>query len=634
MKFHLSVKRAVLTLGILLAAGVLTVVFAAKKNDNVIYTAVPVERGELVQSVQETGTVKAAQEVSLSFPRGGKVAIMRVAVGDIVATGDVLAELDHQNLDFSKNEASANLDVAQSNLRKLLAGATMEEIAVAQASVNQARAAYESAKAEFLLAEEAAVEAVTQAQKNLDDLEGKTVNYTTTYAAAVISAQSALQSAGSTYQKAIDNSRSVALNTMEDKSAVANKALDTISRTLDDEDGKDYISLKNMSLLTQTELSHKQGVDALALAVVLLAQAKNSQDDEDTLAALDEFLIALNIIFKALENCYNALENSVTSSVFTQTELDALKSGISGQQTTVGTAVSATQAANNGLKDSLLAYDTNVEAAENNLTQAQAAYDSALTAARHALTSARLSGDQQIALARSKESATRQAWQVAETQLKRTMAAADQNDIDLARARVRQAQAALASVNEQIDNSYLKAEMDGTVVRTNFKAGEQAGAGAPAVTLLNGNNFEIELLVSEADIAKLKTGNPATITLDAYGDEVEFFGQVGAIEPAATVLHEVIYYKVKVNFQPGETDIRSGMTANIVIITARRDNTIYVPNRAVVEKNGGDRYVRVLAGNDTLEKPVTVGLRGDQGMVEILSGLNEGELAITHVRDK
>ena len=634
MKLHLSVKKAVIILGILLAVGVLAVVFAAKKNNNIIYTTVPVERGALIQSVRETGTVKAAREVSLSFPRGGKIAIMRAAVGDAVTTGDVLAELDHQNLDFSKNEAVANLDVAQSNLRKLLAGAAMEEIAVAQASVNQARTAYESAKAEFLLTEEAAVEAVTQAQKNLDDFEGKTANSMTTYAAAVISAQTALQSAKSTYQKAIDNQKIVALNTADDKLAAANQALNTIIRTVEDEDGKDYISLKNMSYLNQTNLDYRDGLALYTAAEAVRSQAKQSDFEDDIMTALDAVLGLLDKVFTGLKNCFSALENSVISSSFSQTKLDTLKSGVNSQQTAVGTAISATQAAKSGLKDSLLAYDTNVEAAENNLTQAQAAYDSALTAARHALTSARLSGDQQIALARSKESAARQAWQVAETQLKRTMAAADQNDIDLARARVRQTQAVLASVNEEIVNSYLKAEMDGTVVRTNFKAGEQAGTGAPVVTLLNGNNFEIELLVSEADIAKLKTGNPAKITLDAYGDDVEFSGQVGPIEPAATVLHEVIYYKAKVNFQPGKTDIRSGMTANVVIITARQDNTIFVPNRAVVEKNGKDRYVRVLAGNDAVEKPVTVGLRGDQGMVEILSGLEEDELVITHVRDK
>ena len=56
--------------------------------------------------------------------------------------------------------------------------------------------------------------------------------------------------------------------------------------------------------------------------------------------------------------------------------------------------------------------------------------------------------------------------------------------------------------------------------------------------MLGENNFEIEVLVSEADIAKVEKDDEVIITLDAFGDETEFTGIVYFIEPAETEVPE------------------------------------------------------------------------------------------------
>jgi len=154
---------------------------------------------------------------------------------------------------------------------------------------------------------------------------------------------------------------------------------------------------------------------------------------------------------------------------------------------------------------------------------------------------------------------------------------------------------------------------------------------------LGENNFEIEVDISEADIAKIRKDNPAEITLDAFGDEVKFPGQVYSIEPAETIIQDVIYYKVKVELSEKDevkmAGIKSGMTANVIITTSFRDNVLIMPSRAVVEKNGGNKYVRVLVGKKVIEAPVEVGLRGDEGLVEVLSGVKEGDEVITFVKN-
>ena len=58
-----------------------------------------------------------------------------------------------------------------------------------------------------------------------------------------------------------------------------------------------------------------------------------------------------------------------------------------------------------------------------------------------------------------------------------------------------------------------------------------------------------------------------------------------------------------------------------------------MPSRAVVEKNGNGKYARVLVGEKVIEASVEIGLRGDEGMVEVLSGVKEGDQVITFVKN-
>jgi len=74
------------------------------------------------------------------------------------------------------------------------------------------------------------------------------------------------------------------------------------------------------------------------------------------------------------------------------------------------------------------------------------------------------------------------------------------------------------------------------------------------------------------------------------------------------------------------------MTANVTIITGMKENALYVPVRAVKSRNG-DKYIEVLENGLVVEKIITLGLRGDEG-IEILSGLEEGDEVITFVKEK
>ena len=116
----LSVKKAIVILLILATIGVIIVVAAIAKKEDVVYVTAKVAKGKIVQTVSETGSLKAINEIDLNFLNSGKLAKINYQIGDKVKPGYVIAELDYRSLIIRKEEAQANLDINNENLNKLL----------------------------------------------------------------------------------------------------------------------------------------------------------------------------------------------------------------------------------------------------------------------------------------------------------------------------------------------------------------------------------------------------------------------------------------------------------------------------------------------------------------------------------
>jgi multidrug efflux pump subunit AcrA (membrane-fusion protein) len=514
-------KKAILILAILTIIGAIVIFLNLNKEPESIYTTTVAEIGDLVQTVSETGTVKAESELNLSFLNSGRISNIYKAIGDEVKQGDLLTELDFNDLEIKRTEAQASLDVSRSNLNKLLAGASDDDIAVSRAGLEQARENYESAKREMEKNIESVTEAVKQAEKTLSDLESKTSFTVTPKEQAIITAQTNLANAKNTYQKAIDNAVDGALITIEDKNVSGDTALDAINRVLTDEDADTSFSKKNPQYIdaTRADYDSAKALAILAENALELAQASSSVDE--TLVALEKSYNFLNKVFSALSGCFNGLENTNTSFTLTQTELDAFKTSISSQQTLIASAIASVQTKEQTLDTAILTYNTKISEFEEAYSSAQTNYEQALIDARHALSTAKVNGEQQKTISESKVNNSYEAWLLAQAQLDKLLAPADKYDVNLAQAQVRQAEAALKSIDNQIEKSKIFAPINGIVTAINYEVGEPVSAGAKAViTLLGKNDHEIELLVSEADIAKVQTGNKSEITLDAYGEDI------------------------------------------------------------------------------------------------------------------
>ena len=626
----ISTKTAIIALFILTIVGLAIVFVVAGNQKKISYKTFEVKRDNIIQTVSETGTVKASTEVDLSFLNSGKISRLNFAVGDYVLEGQPLAELDYTSLVISKQEAKANYDVSTETLNKLLAGATGEAKLLAEATVRQAEMASESAKNEMAWVRSAARESITQAEKTLSDLESSSAATLTTPEQAIISAETALENTKTTGQQAIDNYRDSALIAIDDKISAANIALDSVDRVLTDEDGKDYLSVKNLSYLNLATSNYNDWQKQEAVARNSLVTAKISLSENSVSSALVNAIYLLDLSLSALENMFSSLENSITTSSFTQADIDAHKATIGTRIVTINTSLSLLKTAEQNYKNAITSYENNVKSANDALAQAKSSYDTAVLNAKNALSIANVNAEQQITVAESRVSATEESILVAEAQRDSVLAIANPHDITLARARIRQAQASLDSVSKQIENSQIKSPINGMITSVNYNVGEQFVMSKPVITLLGEGDYEIEVLISEADISKVKNGDLAEITLDAFSDENIFNGSIVFIEPAETVIQDVIYYLVTIKFDPREEKIKSGMTANITITTNQKFDIITIPARAVREMDNG-KVVDLLVAELVKEQKVITGMMGDGGNVEILDGLKEGDVLVTQI---
>jgi RND family efflux transporter MFP subunit len=637
----MTIKKILIILGTVVAIGLIIFFLAFNKKDTTTYSTEKIIKDSIVETVSETGMIKAQNKIDLSFLGSGRIAKINYQVGDQINKNNVLAELDYESLNIRKDEANASIAVSRANLNKLIAGATEEDIAVVEASLKQAKTSYEASVKEYDKNIASLQESLEQAQKTLDDLLDNNAGTITTYEQSIVSSQSSLENTELTYQKSIDNYKENYLSTLDDKLAVCNSALNLIDTIINDDDLENKLSIKNISYLENTKKAYNEGINLLAIANSKLNDAKINNSNENAVLAINSALNALNKTFESLTECYSALENTITSSSLTSAELEAFKTSIASQQILMATAISSAQAVKQSIEGAILNYDTNVLNAENALMQSIASYDAAVLSARNVLSSAEFNNSKQTTALQSRVDNAFEAWQLAQSQLNKIKAPANKHDISLAQAQLRQSEASLDSILKQINDSIIKSPIEGIITEIFYEVGEQAVTGQTVVSLLLENNFKIEVLVSEADIAKLNLLNSAEISLDAFSDDIIFNGVVNFIEPAETVIQDVVYYKVIVYFIKTEEQlnagyfdkIKPGMTANVIITTDKRDGVLVMPFRAIIDRNGSGKFTRVFKNNLIEERKIDVGLKGDGGLVEVLSGLKEGEEVVTYVSE-
>ncbi len=206
-------------------------------------------------------------------------------------------------------------------------------------------------------------------------------------------------------------------------------------------------------------------------------------------------------------------------------------------------------------------------------------------------------------------------------------AGATDNQLLVGEAQVEQAQASVKNAQAQLAKTIIYSPITGIITRQDAKLGQVVSPNIPIVSVDSVGKFELDTKVSESDVAKVKIGDKANVTVDAYGNNAIFEASVIKIDPAETIVNGVPTYKITLQFAKSDDRIKSGMTANIDIVTENKMNVVAVPVRAVITR-GANKFVLVSSGGSTEERKVELGVKGSNDYFEVLSGLKEGESVI------
>jgi len=194
-------------------------------------------------------------------------------------------------------------------------------------------------------------------------------------------------------------------------------------------------------------------------------------------------------------------------------------------------------------------------------------------------------------------------------------------------AKYEQALAQAMSEEAILQKMTITAPFEGIVTTVEPTVGETIAANTIAFTVMTADKYKIEVYVPESNIAKVSIGNISKAVLDAYGPDTFFDATVSSIDPAETMVEGIPTYKVTLSIA-ADPRIRSGMTADINIVTAEKYGVLSIPTRAIIEKSG-QVFVRKVENETYKEVPVTLGLRGSNGNTEVLSGVVAGDIVVT-----
>ena len=478
--------------------------FSAKqifKNPIDSYITEKISKGEVVQEVSETGSVRATDDLSLSFKGIGKSSAINVSVGDFVKKGEVLAKLDSSQIFAQLQSAQASLSVADTQYEKLLKGSTSEDIKTYQDAVDSANHDLQSA--------------YDNALNVLDDAYNKIYN-----------AYNVVASLQQSYFY------------MSDQQGIkVSSSKDDISSNM--QDVKIYID-----------------------------KAGTSKTREDVDSAISHATLALDNIYNDLKIVRDQCEQGI----YYANVVAADKTSLDTQKGYINTA------------------STNVVSSQQDI----AAYKIALQKANDNLSF--------------------------KTANPRT------EDVDIYQSQIEQAKANVELYQSQLKDTNIYSPIDGRITAVNAKNGETVNSSESIINLLSSEPFQVKVDIYEQDIVNVKPGDLVKINLVAFQKET-FEGKVLSIDPAEKIVDNVVYYQVTIEFPKQPEGVRSGMTADIVIETNKKEDVLRISKNAV-ESIDGKTFVKVFSNGKVENREITLGLEGSD-YYEVTSGLTEEDLIIT-----
>lgn len=558
----------------------------AAKSTEAPRQTVAVRRGQIAEVVKGTGRVTSLSEKPAYFRVAGRVRTVNVEAGQPVKKDDIVAELETGQLGVQIEIARVNLQIAE--LRAAQAAEQSGDTAVQAASAGVAKAEAEYAKA-------------------VADLETRraTAGGDTRLAAASVAAARARLAAASA--PAQPSEIAAAEQSIATWQAAVSKAQNDLAKAKagyapEEINAQEHVlaATKDRVYAAQVERDAARGRADSAGAAAGDARIAAAQADVD--AAADK-LKAMKAGGKPEDVAVAAknVEASQSSLDAARAKLDALKAGPRPEDVAVAqSAVDEAAAKAEQAKSTLAGVPSSIQAAQSAVEAAKANVDLARAAYNQKLAEVKAAGGKGV-----------------------DMAVAEKN-LEIARLNVK-------ALEQQIEDSRVRAPFDGVVGQLAVKAGEQVQAYAPIGTFADPSKLGVTLDVPTTDIAKITLGQDAAVALDAaagkpLSEKVVSVptGLVGVGLPSASGGETK---PVRISLSQLPPGLSLGAPVGVSIITKRKENALIVP-AAAVKRFGGRRLVQVV-GTDGRRRDVEVetGITTDTD-VEITDGLTEGQAVV------
>jgi HlyD family secretion protein len=258
-------------------------------------------------------------------------------------------------------------------------------------------------------------------------------------------------------------------------------------------------------------------------------------------------------------------------------------------------AVAAAETEINNQKANLLAAKANLE-----VTRVQRDDAAALVKRYQELQNVLSGRDLEAAQAQANAAAARYEQAAAQVGQVQAANASAKAKVDQAKASVAQAKAQLQQSQVNLDHSIIASPIDGVVVSRSVDVGQTVAASLSAPTLFTIANdltkMQVLASIDEADVGQIRQGIQAHFSVDAYPGET-FTGDISQLRLNAQTLQNVVTYSAVIDVSNKGLKLRPGMTANITISVAKREDVLTVPNAALRFKpNLSDKEMEAFRG--------------------------------------
>lgn len=586
---------AIIALVVIVAGFFIFSAFTGKKTKDSSVKTDTVKRGTIIQKISSTGVIAAQTggQVKIGSQITGRIKRLYADVGSQVQANQVIAELDAPDLKANLDSAQRNFAQAQTKYQQQLTGVSMQRTQVSSA-FEQAGAALSSAQARAAQSRTALGAAQARLRSAYSGV--------TAAQARQRSAEAKLRStqAASSQQDTLGGS----------DISRAQSALSTAKANLNQTQKGTDVSVANaVASLKQAQANASLAATNLKRQEALLAKGFIAQSDVDTARTNRDNTAQL---LEAAQNTLEATKAQATAQV------QAAKDTVDQAQASLDSARASTYT-NTMRSEDVRAAEADLANAQAGVTQANFAVDTAKADVSTA--------QSQVGTADNDVRSARAALKTALGNM--TQDTLKQQDVKTAFEAMQQAKAQVDYQQAQFAKSMIRTPISGTVISLAQQEGETVAAGLSAPELIQVaalDRLEVIAYVDETDVGKVRLGQDAEVTVDAFPKH-KFTGKLYKISAAATMQQNVVTYACSIKLDKYRVGmLKPQMTADVQIILSKADNLLLAPNEALKQKKGETQVV-VMNGGKAELRTITTG-RTDGSFTEVLTGLKDGDTLV------